>query len=99
MPSNDWHMLVGMVTGIVALFVVVIVVIVVSLRFATRNQTRLLRETNVRDVLAGIGLSNTNRVNLLYGIWQTTMTEVILHVRDGNDNEVGRIANASLGVP
>lgn len=94
MPVNDWHMLVGMVIGIVVLFAVVIVL---TLRFATRNQARLLRETRARDVLAGIGLSNTNREHLLYGVWQTTMTEVILQVRAGNDHEVGSIVQRVFG--
>lgn len=94
MPSNDWHMLVGAVTGIIAVFAVVIVL---GLRFATRRQARTLRETKASDVLAEAGLSNANRANLLYGIWQTTMGGVILHVRDGNDNEVASIVHHVAG--
>lgn len=94
MPANDWHMLLAVAIGIVILFAVVIVL---GLRFATRNQAKLLRETRARDVLAAVGLGDIDRAHLLYGVWQTTLTEVSLHVRDGNDNDVGSIVQRVFG--
>lgn len=94
MLSSDWHMLLGLVIGTVVLFTVVIVF---SLRFATRRQVRVLRDTKASAVLAEAGLSETNRSALLYGIWQTTMGEVILHVRDGSDTEVARVVHRVAG--
>lgn len=94
MPANDWHVLVAVAIGVVALFAIAIVL---GLRFATRNQARLLRETGARDVLAAIRPGNLDRANLLYGVWQATMTQVILHVRDGNDHDVGSIVERAFG--
>lgn len=94
MPAGDWRMLVGLVIGIIAVFVAVIVL---GLRFATRNQAKILRQARASDVLAGIGLGNMNRAALLYGVWQTTMTEVILRVRDGNDTDVASIVHRAAG--
>ena len=94
MVSSDWHMLLGLVIGAVVLFTVVIVF---GLRFTTRRQARVLRDTKASDVVAETGLSNTDRAALLYGIWQTTMGEVILHVRDGDDTEVARVVHRVAG--
>lgn len=94
MRSGDWNMLLGLMIGAVVLFTVVIVL---SLRFAKRRQARTLRETSASDVLAGAGLGDSNRAALLYGVWQTTMGEVILHVRDGNDTEVARVVHRVAG--
>ena len=94
MRSSDWHTLLGLVIGAVVLFTAVIVF---GLRFARRRQAQVLRETKASDVLAEAGLSETNRSALLYGIWQTTMGEVILHVRDGNDTEVARVVHRVVG--
>ena len=91
MLSSDWHVLLGLVIGTVVLFGVVSVL---SLRFATRRQAQVLRGTNASAVLAEAGLSDTNPAALLYGIWQTSMGEVILHVRDGNDTEVARMVHS-----
>ncbi len=85
MPIDNWHMLIFLALGVVALFAVVIVL---GLRLAARRQARALRETSASDVLAGIGEANADRAALLYGIWQTTLGEVALIVRDGNDTEV-----------
>jgi hypothetical protein len=94
MLSSDWHMLLGLVIGTVVLLSVVIVF---GLRFATRRQAQVLRDTNASAVLAEAGLSESNRLGLLYGIWQTTMGEVILHVRDGNDAEIARVVHRVVG--
>ena len=94
MLSGDWHLVLGLVIGAIVLFTVVIVL---CLRFATRRQALTLRETTASDVLAETGLGNSNQSGLLYGIWQTTMGEVILHVRDGNDTEVARVVHRVAG--
>lgn len=94
MPANDWHMLVAVVIGIVALFAVVIVL---GLRFATINQAKLLRETRARDVLAIRGLGSAPRADVLYGVWETKMAAVVVHVRDGNDTNVASIVHRIRG--
>lgn len=94
MRSSDWHTLLGLVIGAVVLFTAVIVF---GLRFAHRRQAQVLRETKASDVLAQVGLSGADRTALLYGIWQTTMGEVILHVRDGTDSEVARVVQRVAG--
>ena len=94
MLSGDWHMVLGLVIAAVVLFTVVIVL---GLRFATRRQALTLRETTASDVLAKTGLSDTDRSALLYAIWQTTLGEVILHVRDGNDTEIARVVHRVAG--
>ena len=87
-------MLLALVTGAVILFGVVIIL---SLRFASRRQAGTLRDARASAILAQAGLSDSNRTALLYGIWQTTMSEVILHVRDGNDAEVASVVHRIVG--
>ncbi len=94
MFSSNGHMFLGLLMGVVLLFTVVILF---SVRFATRRQALTLRNTSASGVLASAGLSNSNRAALLYGIWQTTLGEVILHVRDGNDTEVARVVHRVAG--
>lgn len=94
MRSSEWHTLLGLAIGAVVLFAAVIAF---SLRFATRRQALALRDTKAADLLAQAGLSDAERAELLYGIWQTTMSEVILHVRDGNDSEVARVVHRVAG--
>lgn len=94
MPANDWNVLVAVVIGIVVLFAAAIVL---GLRFGTRKRARLLRETKARDVLTAAGLGSDARANLLYGVWQMRTTDVVLHVRDGSDSDIGTIIQRPLG--
>jgi hypothetical protein len=92
--SGDWQVLVWPVLGVMVLFAVVIVL---GLRYSTRRQLRVARETHAPAVLAGMRLDGSNRADLLYGVWNTTMTEVILRVRDGMDTEVATIVHRAVG--
>ncbi|MEO6929838.1 MAG: hypothetical protein ABI190_11810 [Casimicrobiaceae bacterium] len=94
MPASDLHMFLGVALGVTALFAVVIVF---GLRSATRRQASTLRDTRASDVLAGVGLSGVDRAALLYGVWQTGMSEVILRVRDGDDTGVASIVYRLAG--
>lgn len=94
MAIDNWHTLLALAIGVVTSFAVVIVM---SLRFATRRQAVALSRTNASAVLAEIGAANIDRTALLYGVWQTTPSEVRLLVRDGNDTEVAQIIRGMAG--
>lgn len=89
----DSQILIGIVVATVVLFAAVIGF---GLRFSNRVQTAA-GELRAAYVLDAIGMSRTNLPALLYGVWQTTMADVILHVRDGDDAEVATIVHRVRG--
>ena len=87
MPA-DWPVALALILGLIALFAIVIVV---GLRAGDRAQAKNLREITAHDVWAEIGEGAWPRADLLYGIWQTSMTDVVLVVKDYKDAGVGTI--------
>lgn len=92
--AGEWQVLAWPVLGVVALFAVAIAF---GTRYSTRKQLQVARVTTAPAVLAGMGLDSSGRADLLYGVWSTTMTEVILRVRDGTDKEVATIVHLVVG--
>jgi hypothetical protein len=87
MPA-DWPFALALILGLIALFVIVIVV---GLRAGDRAQAKNRREIKADNVWAEIGDGAWPRADLLYGIWQTSMTDVVLVVKDYKDADVGTI--------
>lgn len=80
--------------GILVLFAVVLVA---GLQFSRRAQKRNLRETNAATVWAQLGGHPATGMQLLYGVWQTAMHEVVLVVRDEQDLTLGTITQRASG--
>jgi hypothetical protein len=87
MPAG-WPFALALILGLIALFAIVIVV---GLRTGDRSQAKNLREIKADNVWAEIGEGGWPRADLLYGIWQTSLKDVVLIVRDCNDADVGTI--------
>jgi hypothetical protein len=87
MPA-DWPIALALILGLIALFAIVIVV---GLRAGDRAQAKNLREIKADNVWAEIGDGAWPRADLLYGTWQTSMTDVVLVVKDYKDADAGTI--------
>lgn len=94
MPLTDAHLLEGLVPGLIALF---LLIIVFGLRSARRSQATSLSDTTAAAILAETGASDGACETLLYGIWQTSLSEITMTVRDANDTEVATITHRVSG--
>lgn len=94
MPLTDVHLLEGLMPGLITVF---LLIIVFGLRSARRSQATSLRDTTAAAILAEMGASDGARETLLYGIWQTSLSEITMTVRDANDTEVATIVHRVSG--
>jgi hypothetical protein len=85
---NDWPLAVAFVLAIIGAFVAAILV---GLRWGDQSQKRALQDTNAENVWAQSPRGDWIRSNLLYGIWQSSMMDVVMIVRDCSDRAVGSI--------
>ena len=80
--------------GVLVLFAVATVA---GLQLSRRAEKRNLREINAAAVWAQLGGHSAAGMELLYGVWQTAMHEVVLVVRDEQDLTLGTITQRASG--
>ncbi|MGA9341946.1 MAG: hypothetical protein WBV61_06385 [Rhodanobacteraceae bacterium] len=88
--SADVTTLIELVLGVIGLFAVTIIA---SLKIGARAQADTLQETNADWVWNTVAGGDWNRTDLLYGIWERNMTDVVMVVRDHDDSHVGTITD------
>lgn len=80
--------------GIVALFGITIIV---ALRFGRGQQGRAMSTISAVDAAGAIMPGGMSSTDLIYGVWQTSLADVRLIVRDQNDAALGVIVSGPSG--
>ncbi|MEO6925650.1 MAG: hypothetical protein ABI129_03195 [Rhodanobacter sp.] len=80
-----------------SILVLFAVVMVAGLQLSRRAEKRNLREINAATAWAQLGERPAAGMELLYGVWQTAMHEVVLVVRDEQDLTLGTITQRASG--
>lgn len=91
---SDWHAMLWFALVITSLFVTLTMA---GLILSRRMRAGHLRDTNAAFVRGEFGDAATAGQMLLYGIWQTSTTAVVLVVRDQHDRDVGKIVRDPSG--
>lgn len=91
---HDWHALVFLALILTGLFAMLIVG---GLARSRRQQARNLSEIDAAFARAQFEHVPAPSQAVLYGVWQTGMSDVVLSVRDGRDADAGTISRRAGG--